>query len=203
MFTMLVERNTDSCIISTIVDTLESPTSGKFQDHVPPEASRWVRQAAQEQDQLGRISTFQGYVSKTWSTAQKEYWASLQTSKRRSIRQWSCTFMRSWLQFFRDQWEHRNDYLHNKSKDDQKRKKEIEINKKIIYQHSLGMTDLRKSDEYLIADKTKEELMVMDIKRNAQWLDQIESARKKIRIIETAEMPAMRRFMNNWQTQSN
>jgi len=110
--------------------------------------------------------------------------------------------MRLWLQFLRDQWEHRNDHLHNKSKEDQKRKKEAEINKKIIYQHSLGMSDLRKSDEYLITDKTKEGLMVMDIKR-AQWVDQIESARKKIRIIETAEMPAMRRFMKNWQTQSN
>ena len=110
--------------------------------------------------------------------------------------------MRLWLQFLRDQLEHRNDHLHNKSKEDQKRKKEAEINKKIIYQHSLGMSDLRKSDEYLITDKTKEGLMVMDIKR-AQWVDQIESARKKIRIIETAEMPAMRRFMKNWQTQSN
>ena len=203
MCTMLLERNTDPCIISTIVNTLESKVSGRFQYHVPPAASRWVRQAAQEQDQLGRISIFQGYVSKTLSLAQNEYWASLPTSKRRSIRQWSCLFMRLWLQFLRDQWEHRNDHLHNKSKEDQKRKKEAEINKKIIYQHSLGMSDLRKSDEYLIADKNKEELMVMDIKRKAQWVDQIESARKKIRIIETAEMPAMRRFMKNWQTQSN
>ena len=108
--------------------------------------------------------------------------------------------MRLWLQLLRDQWEHRNDHVHNKSKEDQKKKKEVELNTKIIHQHSLGTTDLRKSDKYLIADNTKEELMAMDIKRRAQWVDQIESARKKIRIIETAEMPAMRRFMKNWQT---
>ena len=88
--------------------------------------------------------------------------------------------------------------MHNKTKQEKKKKKEAEINTKINRQLSLGLTDLRQSDEYLIVDNTKDELMKMDIKRKARWVDQIESARKKVRIIESAEMPAMRRFMKNW-----
>lgn len=102
----LRERNTDPCIISTIVDALNSTASGRFQDHVPPEASELIHQAAREQDALGRISIFQGYISKTWSAAQTEYWYVVPTRKRRSIRQWSCQFLRLWFHFLKEQWQH-------------------------------------------------------------------------------------------------
>ena len=200
MLVTLQERDTDPCIVSTVINTLCSTTSGRFQDHVPPEANHWVRLAAQEQDRLGRFSIFQGYISKTWTCAQEEYWESLSTSKRRSIRQWSCCFLRLWLKFLRDQWDHRNDHVHNKNKEDKKKKYEKEVNQKVNQAFQLGLIDLRPSDVYLISDTSLEAVQKLDIKRKAQWVDQVDTARKKIKLIETTEMSRMRRFMQNWRS---
>ena len=99
----LIARDTDPCIISTVIDTLRSRTSGRFQDHIPAEAGSLICMAAQEQDALGRLSVFQGYQSKTWAKAQEAYWDSLPSSRRKSVRQWACMFLRQWYKFMRHQ----------------------------------------------------------------------------------------------------
>ena len=201
MTAYLRDRDTDPCIISTIIDTLQSTTSGRFQDHVPSEASHLIRLAAQEQDRLGKLSIFQGYVTKEWTHAQDEYWDSLSSTRHRSLRQWSCGFLRLWYNFLRDQWDHRNDHVHNKSKEDKKKKKKEEVNRKVIHEFQLGMTDLRLSDAYLISDTTMEEVHKLDLKRKAQWVEQVETARKKIKLSESTEMSRIRRLMQNCQNQ--
>ena len=134
--------------------------------------------------------------------AQQEYWDSVPSHKRRSIRQWSCQFLRLWFQFLKDQWQHRNDQVHNIDKEKNKKKQEEKLKTKVNLQFSLGLNNLRSQDEYIILDNTKEHIMKLDIKRKAQWVDQIEIARKKIKISESAELPRMRQLMRNWQTQN-
>ena len=195
----LIARDTDPCIISTVIDTLRSRTSGRFQDHIPAEAGSLICMAAQEQDALGRLSVFQGYQSKTWAKAQEAYWDSLPSSRRKSVRQWACMFLRQWYKFMRHQWDQRNDFVHRKNKTDMKNKEEAKVTASALALHSEETAGLRPADRHLISDISRDELEKLDVKRKAQWVDNVTSARKKLKQIDTEEMVRMRMFFRNWQ----
>ena len=110
--------------------------SGRFQDHVPVEAGGLIQQAAREQDALGRLSVFQGYMSETWAKAQEAYWDLLPSSRRKSIRHWACMFLRQWYKFLKHQWDQRNDYIHNHNKKAIKQKEEEKITTSALSLHS-------------------------------------------------------------------
>ena len=148
----MAENNTDPFLIQTVMDTLRSQRSGRFQDHLPLGASSLLLQASNEQDALGRISIFQGYLTETWAKAQSEYWASLPNCKNNSIRQWKCMFLRGWYIFLRAQWDHRNDCVHNTMKESNKKKKAEAVNVQVQEQLDLGVSGLRSDDTHLIDD---------------------------------------------------
>ena len=87
-FKRLMESvQTDPDLISTIIGTLLSRRSGSFSAHLPATASWSLRLAAAEQDSLGGISAFRGFLTRGWYEAQKEFWKSLNTNQMRSLKQ--------------------------------------------------------------------------------------------------------------------
>ena len=107
-------------------------------------------------------------------------------------------FLRQWLQFAKEMWSHRNDFLHIKSAQRNRQQQEEEINGKVISQFHLGTQDLPKQDQYHILDNEIEKILGMDIKRKSQWVENVECARRKRRKVESAEMSRMRRFLREW-----
>ena len=184
------------------MDTLLSTRSGRFQDHLPIGASQCLKRAAVEQDNLGRISVFQGYISKQWAEAQLEYWSSLPPRRRKSIKQWKCSFLRGWYSFMRTQWDHRNDWVQKQNKEAKKKTNEEDVNRKVLEQINKGVNGLRQNDLHLMENVVEAEMLKLDVKKKAQWVESVEIARKRIRRQETTEMSRMRQFLRHWILQS-
>ena len=80
-----------------------------------------------------------------------------------------------------------------------KNKEEAKVTASALALHSEGTGGLRPADRHLISDVSRDELEKLDVKRKAQWVDNVTSARKKLKQINTEEMVRMRKFFHNWQ----
>lgn len=81
----------------------------------------------------------------------------------------------------RAQWDHRNDWVHKQNKEAKKKKNEEEVNQKVSEQINKGIADLRQSDLHLMENVVEAEMLKLDVKRKAQWVECVETARKWIR----------------------
>ena len=190
---------TDPDLVDTVINTLRSRRSGSFKDHAPVTASQSLRRACVEQDSLGRLSAFQGFLSRSWREAQKDYWDSLDTPYTRSHRRWMTTFLRQWVAFSKDLWEQRNFLLHHKNNFEKRNEEEREVNQKIQDQFSLGTTGLRDNNMHLIEDTNLSEMLSFNLKRKSEWVENVSVARKRFKIVDSSEMSRMRKFLREWQ----
>ena len=193
------QTQTDPDLTTTIIKTLLSRRSGSFSDHLPATASRSLRLAAAEQDRLGGISAFRGFITKGWYEAQKDFWDSLSDSRMRSIKQWASRFLRQWYAFSQALWKQRNFFLHHKNNFWLRQEAERKVNEQVIEQFNLGGADIGDADIHLVQDTDLSEMLLLDVKRKSQWVANVTAARKRRKISESNEMVQMRRFMKNWQ----
>ena len=75
--TWLESNSTHPDITRTIINTLKDGIGAKFSDHVPEQATITLRQCAKEQDLLGMLNFYRGYLVQEWSMMQKEYFGSI------------------------------------------------------------------------------------------------------------------------------
>ena len=102
----------------------------------------------------------------------------------------------------RTQWDHRNDWVQKQNKEAKKKTNEEDVNRKVLEQINKGVNGLRQNDLHLMENVVEAEMLKLDVKKKAQWVESVEIARKRIRRQETTEMSRMRQFLRHWILQS-
>ena len=169
-----------------VIDMLESgvsqwSTGGQVQwPSTPPgptdDIGQLTFQAFQEQQQIGWDQGIRGRWSKKWGQANGLYCTSrLGQGDMDTHARWMSSLVKSMWQYGIDQWIGRNEYLYGKTKEEQHKKKNQEINAQVQRIHQSDRNRVQQHDRHLF-DMSVTKRLEQTLDRKKKWIECVTTA---------------------------
>lgn len=132
----------------------------------------YLQELLQEQENIGWHNFLEGFVSIGWAEIQARYYIGIRS--RRSSRQWVTALVKKvWLVAW-DQWQQRNEIVHQQQQPTQRQISRLD--RQIQHQYKRGTSGLALHDHYLV-NRPISTLMKSFTSVKVQWLHAIQMAR--------------------------
>ena len=154
-----------------------------------------VKQAAVEQEHIGKFHFLEGKVSKKWMVAQERYWK--EQKEKRSPKRWAVGLIGHLLEFTHNMWVARNGIVHERASNGLKLKESRELEAAVREQYHKGYHQLAVKDHHFM-DRSLSSILGGSAVNQQVWLRGIEVARKERVSDEEVEEQSLREAMASW-----
>ena len=148
-----------------------------FLDEDESNTAQLIRIACKEQDTIGYQNTLEGKLSKTWEPIQDKYYG-ITEEKSRSGLGWTTTLIKKLLFIVKDQWQHRNEVLHQQNKIKTSKKDIEQTKKEIEKEFEIGDDNILITDVGLFLLDI-DDVIALPIEEQKAWLKSVYIARKR------------------------
>ena len=195
--------DTDPDISATIIAFLHSWRSDSYLNYNPPFC---IRDAIQQQSDIGWNLVLEGWLAKEWELVQQAYYNLIKS--RRSGKRWTISIIKKLWQVAWDLWDHRNQILHEKDNAVvQQQLRQLDSNITASY-HLLTTYVLAGADRYL-TKMSLTQLLAKETDYKKAWLLQASAALKvtrqsnwRVQQPPHRMMVGMRRTLRRWLDKS-
>ena len=156
-----------------------------------------VRQAAEEQDVIGRSNFLRGRITKRWRIAQHQYLQNCKLLRKKSSKAWGSNFLIHVYELIYVQWEHRNGVIAKSTREKASASERNKIACDIRKQFELGIGTLRPNDHHCLANGI-DKVLKRNIRSQKYWVRKCIVSREYTENSEKNMLIGMRSIMRTW-----